>query len=375
MQSYSDWLRVQNKLNENTFTLGLAHPHTVGGVIGSRFQETEDPDAEEDDLDDETEDEEDPDHEAEESDDEEAEERATGDEDEFGGDDEEIGPPKEFPPEDGLGNPSDDDALPGFDGGEEEGGIPNDLNAALGIGGDDELGGGMQDMMGDAGDEGDLGDLDIPDELMDDMPGAKAGMPAELPDELGAEGDEEGLPGFGGDSGDGRTVLPLDADDMDTLDAPVDDEEGVPEEDEEDIENPDFESEDDFAKTMRSYMGSDKKKCCSCKKHCSESCRNECQKCSPKKKGDFHKEGYETDNDFLASITDQAKGNARKKFSSGVTQGVKLEDQIHQLTDPNAQLVQPGEVGYAPQTRIGKMDASGNLQFEQYLHNALKKKR
>jgi hypothetical protein len=67
-------------------------------------------------------------------------------------------------------------------------------------------------------------------------------------------------------------------------------------------------------------------------------------------------------NEFLKSLTDQGKGNVRQKWSSGLT-----EDALFALENPNSNWQSdssdgteagPGEIGFAPQGRIGEIGGS-----------------
>ena len=72
-----------------------------------------------------------------------------------------------------------------------------------------------------------------------------------------------------------------------------------------------------------------------------------CTTCENKNIGTYQ----ETHDDFLSSLTSNAKGEARKKWSSGIS-----EDSLLQAVDPNADYdtsFDAGQVGFAPQGRVG----------------------
>ena len=62
----------------------------------------------------------------------------------------------------------------------------------------------------------------------------------------------------------------------------------------------------------------------------------------------------ETQEDFWTSLTNNAKGETRKRFFSGIK-----EDALLQAVDPNYQAQTPdsgaGQVGFAPQSRVGSI--------------------
>ena len=72
----------------------------------------------------------------------------------------------------------------------------------------------------------------------------------------------------------------------------------------------------------------------------------------------FQTEDTISDADFFASLIGQARGTVHQKWSSGLP--MKTEDALIQPNDPNASFKQsepsqpsPGQVGYAPQGRVG----------------------
>ena len=69
----------------------------------------------------------------------------------------------------------------------------------------------------------------------------------------------------------------------------------------------------------------------------------------------------ETHEDFLANLANNAKGEVRRKWYSGIK-----EDALFQAVDPNYQAQSPeaeaGQIGFAPQTRIGAIGAGGYTQ-------------
>ena len=69
----------------------------------------------------------------------------------------------------------------------------------------------------------------------------------------------------------------------------------------------------------------------------------------------------ETHDDFLTNLANNAKGEVRKKFYSGIK-----EDSLLQSVDPNSQFEpQAGQAGFAPQSRVGSIGGGySQLDFQ-----------
>jgi hypothetical protein len=256
----------------------------------------------------------------------------------------------DFPPEDGG------DELAGLLGhgghGDEEGG-GDDLAALLGHGGGE--GGGFAGLLsgpgGEEGEEGEEGDLGDMSGSYEDLFG-----PGTLGGEKGGEpvGDQgPGAPDFGSDD--------LNDEDEENSDWEDEDEEDEDEEDEEEANEPEESDDDDKAeafakKKSKKFMCVDK----SGKDHCDDETVYSKKYMKAGNKGD-DLSGLTTkwmkreDADFFNSLIDAGKGEVHQKFNSGVSAPRR------NVRQPQQQLrnAQPGEVGYAPQGRVGDLPSLG----------------
>jgi hypothetical protein len=176
MMNYKDW----ETLNESIggYTLGLSKPTTLG-LVGDHYQEARPPFIDDDD-DDEDEDDDDYDGDLADEDEEDGlEGDIMGGEEEDGIMGSEEGPESSFPPDGDMDDADDED--------DEMAGVLGDIDPELaGLGDDDELG---PELTGDMGDE--MGDMDMGDELGDEM--GDMDMGDEMGDmEMGELGDEMG---------------------------------------------------------------------------------------------------------------------------------------------------------------------------------------
>ena len=174
--NYKDW----ETLNESIggYTLGLSKPTTLG-LVGDHYQEARPPFIDDDD-DDEDEDDDDYDGDLADEDEEDGlEGDIMGGEEEDGIMGSEEGPESSFPPDGDMDDADDED--------DEMAGVLGDIDPELaGLGDDDELG---PELTGDMGDE--MGDMDMGDELGDEM--GDMDMGDEMGDmEMGELGDEMG---------------------------------------------------------------------------------------------------------------------------------------------------------------------------------------
>jgi hypothetical protein len=335
MSSYKIWKMINEA--SGTFNLGLSQKNTVG-IIGSNLTEAPlDEPLEDEDLEDED------------------------DEDEEFPEEEPI---KKFPPEepDVSSRPGDED---------DDIGPEDDLDVPPELLGTDDLSGDVHGDDPSMGDDASLGDdLGVGDDasLGDDpgMGGTSSGLDAIQPlsdDDLAAIdkfGDEEESP-VGNMSMSGDLDVPPEITGEPSEDEPLeynpedeDGEEGEESEEEEEDETPE-EEEDEIAKSMRRFMSKDKK-CCTCKKHCSDKCRDECPKCG--KKGNSEEtEGFETEEQFMNSLVDAMREGHPRKHDDGIHGSIKTEDALYAMSDPNANLNEPqaGDPGFAPQGKIGQI--------------------
>jgi len=253
----------------------------------------------------------------------------------------------DFPPEDGG------DELAGLlghgGGGDEEGG--DDLAALLGHGGGgDEEGGDIAGLLGGPGGDEEGGDLDDMSGSYEDLfgPGALGGEEGGDEDPVGDQG--PGAPDFGSDD-----------EDEENSDWEDEDEEDEDEEDEEEADEPEESDDDDKAeafakKKSKKYMCVDK----SGKDHCDDETVYSKKYMKAGNKGDnlgdlTKKWMKKEDADWLGSIIDAGKGEVHQKFNSGVSRP------RGSLRQPQQQFrnAQPGEVGYAPQSRVGDLPSLG----------------
>lgn len=364
MLSYNEWKLLQESVVPS-MTLGLKGKPTVGGIVGSKFQEDfgDDEDDDDDDFGGEDDDEESPDFE-----DDPDFGGEEGDDDSLPGDlfgaSKDTGPKKAFPPDDSQeldGLPTPDVTAGGGEGGSigpsaDQGG--DDMATLLGDI-DPELAGFDGAGLDGAGIE-DMANQEPCPECNPEGAEEQGNPDCQLCGGLGFMGGEEGMGDMGGEMGMGG-------------------EEGVPMDGGEGPENMHYMSPvasglggaavgglmggpagalaggaagvagnllgkginkvmGGGPSNMRRHMPSFQKKfmskCSAPMKHMSKGCNCE-------------------NDDFLATLTRQARGNVGKKFSGGIA-----EDALLAVNDPNGHFQsepKAGDVGFAPQGRIGSM--------------------
>lgn len=297
---YKNWKVITESLVGGGFTLGLSQPPKVGGLVGAQTIEE---DFEDDDEDFE--------------DDEDAEDDEDGEEEDLLGSEPE-GPKKAFPPDDseemdGLPTP-DEEMLGGEEGG--EGGFEDELAANMGQAApasDDDM-----DFLND-----------IDPALMGDDPLAAAG--GEDP----TMGDEFGADDFGGESGMDDASMGQDGEDLPCPECNPDGNEAIgdpdcqacggdgfmngadlemgdefsPEGGPDGMEGMEDMPMDDEPENMKLYMG----------------------------------KGCHEQNDFFNDLRHMMSPKKR----------IKREDSLQWLDDPAVAPTKPGDVGYAPQGRVG----------------------
>lgn len=291
MISYKEWKLLQESVNPG-FTLGLGAKPTIGGVIGSKLQEVGfNPDEDEEDVDDEELEDDFEDEEAEEDEDD-------GLEGDLFGASEDEGPEKSFPPDDseemdGLPTP-DEEMLGGDELGDDLGAEGDDLGAAIG------------------GPPAPVEDEPDMDSLLGDIDPELAGLDGDFdPSEFG-----EPCPDCNADgNGDGDPECPTCAG-SGFLTDPVGEEEG--------------EGDLDFMQDLPALPGPE------------ESGPETCNKFMSKSAPLVGTRG-ETGDDFLANLTNNA--TVQRKFKSGLAEDYLIHSE--------PQEPQPGQVGFAPQSRVG----------------------
>ena len=395
MMKYNEWKLLQESVS--SFSLGVKANPIVGKPFGSQgIQEggfnfgggDEDDEEEEDDDDVEGDDEEGDDL---------SDDQLDGDI--FGASKEEGGPTKSFPPDDSDDMAGGDDMnfdddqfdLAGLGGDSPMGSVagkeaPSDMGDDLGLGGDDMgdlggLGAEMGDDMGLGGDDMGMGDdLGLGGDDMGDL----GGLGAEMGDDMGGEGepcpdcnpDGAGEPdpecqschgsGFLDDmGGEGEIGGDEMAPSMDFLNkmasyqkkymnanpAMPQQQMPVPQAQAPVAPVPQMQQQQQQQMQPRQpmfskkYMNKDRKYCGPCRENV----------------GTYQ----ETQEDFFANLAANAKGEARKKWSSGIK-----EDALLQAVDPNYNKdsgSQAGQVGFAPQGRVGSIGGGYTQQDMQDL--------
>lgn len=318
MMNYKEWkLITESFFGGQVLGLGVQRPNVIGGILGSQFNEDDfeedDDDLEnDDDLDDEGDDLDDGSDEVQDDfppdDSEELDGLPTPDEEMLDGEEEDFGI-------DSIGSAEDepDDSFEG----DLEKAISGPPKLPAPKGNDDFLDDIDTDLLGGefSGDEAEMGGIPCPDCNPD---GVEEGDP-ECPTCNGS--------GFADEAGG------------------LDDVDGDPDKDKDTM---------DLMAMMASYMGKYMKKEASEYKDVLKKGQK-----SKSKKSDRKHCHCESD-DFLSAISNQAKGNVYQKNSSGFS-----EDALLSAIDPNydpEDQYRPGEVGFAPQGRVGVSGAGGYTQ-------------
>jgi hypothetical protein len=399
MMKYNEWKLLQESIAPG-FSLGLKNQQSLG-FVGSNLQEFDNPhDHDEDDEDDD-----------EDGDDDLEDDMLDGDI--LGAGSDEGGPEKSFPPDD-----SGDDGPPAQDGDDDGmaavlGGIDPDL---AGLGGD-EMGAGPGPEMGhqelgDLATGGDLGALAGGD--MGDPMAAMGGPEMGGPDMGGDLGGDMGAPEMGGDMDMGMPCPDCNPDGQGEPDPECHTCQGVgflPDEmggDDMGLGGDELGQQDvdpgiekmNYMDMMRSYqkkymsaapaasptapMGGSVGNVGMAKPAISQQAKF-MSKCAPKMMSANNKMPHpmhnkmnpvkhcgtgcyeannmgtyqETDADFMASLSSHATGTARRKWSSGIQEDSLLQavDAAYAPAEPKA-----GDVGFAPQSKIGAVGAGGYTQ-------------
>lgn len=391
MQNINEWKKKLNEAIGSAMPLGVARPTVIGGPIGSNLHTEkfsgnfDSKDADFDDDEDEAEDDEEYDGQQTNDDDDEGEEGLPGDL--VGSSDADEGPTKNWPPD----NTEDQDGLPTPD---EEMLGPDDTAgdqfAGDEFGGADDFGGGNGDAAGglqDLGDLGDMGATPLDGGDVDSLVGGAGDMGGDMGADLGADmGAGDDLAGLGAEAPPGPSGAQ--GADMDFLGDLSPELSGF---------------EDDPAAGEMGDMAGAEMPCPDCNPDGAEVGDPQCPTCAgqgfmPDENGGDDLEGLDFDNlfgdaggdaaagdgafagheedymtrymhkdepnrkhmgkscchegdDFLNSLAKQATNTALKKNRSGLH-----EDALFQPVDAQ-QPVEPqaGQVGFAPQNRIGSI--------------------